>query len=243
MTSEGRVIPEAVLRLRKLEEERRKQLHQLLNEVLERGQTDRLGLKRLHETRDLESEARNELVERAKIAFDSSGGSTGLTTRTQSNNSSSDRTKQSSYSVSSMSWLRRVVQIRPKLFTNSRKRRVKVNNSHYKYQRPKSSYGIRASNRVKPDLQTDEDLNQQFSDILSLDGESMHDSDDSNYYQKRSGLWSKKCKVAAITFRFNGLTANCLIQRRVQISQQLNSGGNAITIFNKMIAPGGKPFI
>ena len=235
MTSEGRVIPEAVLRLRKLEDERRKQLHQLLNEVLEKGHTNRLGLRQLHETKDMESEARNELVRRAKLAFDSNSGSTGVTTRTQSNNS--QRTQQSAHSVPSMSWLRRVVQIKPKIF-NNRKRRV--NNSYYRYQRPKSSYGIRTSNRVKPDSQTELELNEQFSDILSLDGESMHDSDDSGYERKRLGLWSKKSRQSVITLRFNGLTPNCPIQRRILISQQLNSGGNAITVFNKMIAPGGK---
>ena len=114
-----------------------------------------------------------------------------------------------------------------------------MNDSYYRYQRPKSSYGIRASNRVKPDFQTEQELNEQFSDILSLEGESMHDSDDSGYYRRRTGIWSKKTRAAMITLRFNGLTANCLIPRRVQISQQLNSGGNAITIFNKLIAPGG----
>ena len=237
MTTEGKVIPEAVLRLRKLEDERRKQLHQLLNEVLEKGETNRLGLKRLHETRDLESEVRHELVERAKLAFEPSrSGSTGVTTRTQSNNSSVG-TKQSTHSMSSMNWLRRVVQIRPKIF-NGRKRKARVSNSNLRYLRPKSSYGIRASNKVKPNA--DEELNEQFSDILSLDGDSIRDSDDgSDYGRKRAGLWPKRSKWAVVTLRFNGLTANCLIPRRIQINQQLNSGGNAISIFDRMVAPGG----
>ncbi|CAG2108111.1 unnamed protein product [Medioppia subpectinata] len=203
--------------------------------------SNRLGLQRLHETRTLESEAKWELVQRAKIAFESSQSNTattGVTTRTQSN--SSGITKKSAPSgPTSMSWLRRVAQIKPKLFTN-RRRRVRVNALN-RYERPKSSYGIRSSNKVKPDLQTETELNEQFSDILSLDGLSIHDTDDEEYDKRRSGLWSsKKAKPSIITLRFNGLTANCLIPRRVQISQQLYSGGNAITIFDRMVSPGEK---
>ncbi|CAG2161380.1 unnamed protein product [Oppiella nova] len=233
MTSEGKIIPEAVVRLRRLEDERRKQLHQLLTEVLEKGETNRLGLKRLHETRTLESEAKWELVQRAKIAFESQSNTTGLTTRTQSN----DSKKSSSSTTTSMSWFRRVVQIKPKLFINNR-RRVRVTALN-RYERPKSSYGIRSSNKVKPDLQSEKELNEQFSDILSLDGLSLQDTDDEEYGGKRSGLWSsKKIKPSIITLRFNGLTNNCLTPRRIQISQQLYSGGNAITIFDRMVTPG-----
>lgn len=236
MTSEGKIIPEALVRLRKLEEQRRQQLHCLLTEVLEKGKTNRLALQQLHETRDLESQAKQELVRRAKIAF-GSATSTAHTSTTHSYPSSSDRrTTQSSHS--SVSWLRRMVNIRPKLF-NARKRRVRVNNSYLRYQRPKSSYGIRSSNKIKPDPKLDQELSEQFADILSLDGESIHDSDESDIEHNKYGVWHKKKKRAAVvTLCFNGLTGNSQTSRRIQISQQLYAGGNAIVIFDRMVAPG-----
>jgi hypothetical protein len=236
MTSEGKVIPEAVVRLRKLEDERRKQLHELLSEVLESGQTNRLGLQKLHQTRTLESEAKWELVQRAKTTFENMNCSNGVSSRTISNNSSSGQTKKSSFSTSSMNWFRKVALIKPKMFSSNR-RQVKVNVFH-KYQRPKSSYGVRSSNKIRPDIQLEEELIEQLSSIVSLEGDSIHESDDES--DNRRSVWTKKkSRPSSITLQFNGLTPNSYSPRRVQIFQQLNSGGNAIVIFDRLITPGG----
>ncbi|XP_054159764.1 glutamate-rich protein 3-like [Oppia nitens] len=233
MTNEGKVIPETLIKLKRLEEERRQQLHQLLSEVLEKGNTDRSALRRFYDTRTQESEAKWELVERAKNTYSTThtGSTNSYTSRNQSKYIYSGRSKKSSSSVSFKSYLRNVAQMRPKMFIKNRQRVIK-------YKRPKSSYGIRSSNKVKPDVKLDKELVEVFSDILSLDGLSFHENDEEFDKSKYTLFSSKKPMSSFMTLCFNGLTANCLTPRRIQISQQLHSGGNAIIIFDAMVMPG-----
>src|SRR5438445_513125 len=116
LTTEGKIVPETVLRLKNLEDERRRQLHSLLDQVISKGVANRNGLRKLHQTRELESQAKSQLVHSAKQEFKSqqfkSLTSISNASKSRDSHKSSSRAKSNSSSSSkssSLNWFNKRV--------------------------------------------------------------------------------------------------------------------------------------